>query len=262
MLGKLMKYEIKATARIFLPLYLVLIVFSIINSFMNFNMDSFTLPQGITLTIYIIILVGMFVATFIVMIQRFYKNLLSEEGYLMFTIPVKPWKHIISKLIISSMWTAISVLVAILSIGIIVLQEVSLTDMFKGISMIWSMVYEELGDSLYHLIAQMIVGIIIGTATSILMVYASISMGHLSNNHKIMASIGSFLGFYALSQIVAGILFLLPINSNQWLFYSFNAQMTQYPSGAIWGAIALSAVFASIYFIITNLILSKRLNLE
>ena len=104
MLGKLFKYEVKATARIFLPLYFVLIVFAIINSFMSFNADDFSLPQFITLTLYIFILVGMFVASLIVMIQRFYKNLLSEEGYLMFTLPVKPYKHIISKLIVSVMW--------------------------------------------------------------------------------------------------------------------------------------------------------------
>ena len=35
MLGKLMKYEIKATARLFLPLYAALLVFSLINRFLN-----------------------------------------------------------------------------------------------------------------------------------------------------------------------------------------------------------------------------------
>lgn len=261
MLGKLIKYEIKATGRIFLPLYLVLIVFAVINHFMSFNADNFTLPQGITLTIYMFILVGMFVASFIVMIQRFYKNLLSEEGYLMFTLPVKAWKHIISKLIVSSMWTILSVLVAVISIIIIALQAVSLSDIFEGINMVWSLAYEELGSSLYLLIIQMVIGIIVTLSTSTLIIYASISIGQLSNNHKILVSIGSFLGLYTLSQIVASLVFLVPLVTNQGLYYHPD-QLSQVPHGIIWASIALSAVFASVYYVVTNTILNKRLNLE
>ena len=54
MLGKLFKYEVKLPQE-FLPLYFVLIVFAIINSFMSFNADDFSLPQFITLTLYIFI---------------------------------------------------------------------------------------------------------------------------------------------------------------------------------------------------------------
>lgn len=256
MLGKLMKYEIKATARIFLPLYLALIALAVINHFMSFNAASLSLSQGITMTIYIIILFGMFVVSFIVMIQRFYKNLLSEEGYLMFTLPAKPWKHIVSKLIVSSMWTILSSFIAILSILIIALQLVSVSDIFLGMGQAWTLAYEELGNSLYHLTVQIIAGIIIGIASGTLMIYSSISMGHLSNNHKMLVSIGSFLGIYTLSQIVATLVFWSLLSNPN------SAQLTQVPHGIIWGAIALSAVFAVVYFIITNLILSKKLNLE
>jgi len=35
MLGKLLKYEFKATARLFLPLYLALLAFALINCFLQ-----------------------------------------------------------------------------------------------------------------------------------------------------------------------------------------------------------------------------------
>ncbi|MGI6623068.1 MAG: hypothetical protein ACOX4T_08015 [Acetivibrionales bacterium] len=280
MLGKLIKYEIKATSRIFLPLYLVLILFAVINYFMALGSGNFTLPKFITLTLYILILVGMFVVSFVVMLQRFYKNLLSEEGYLMFTLPVQPWKHIICKLIVSSIWTILSVIIAVISILIIALQEVALTDIFNEISKIWSMMYQALGNKIYLYVIQFVTGAIVSLATSTLIIYAAMAIGHLSNNHKILASIGSYLGLYTLSQIVASIIFLLPLFQSQNTHYNINdmnLQLTgnQYANLYInimgfrqmlprfmWGAIALSAVLGAAYFIITDQILNKRLNLE
>lgn len=263
MLGKLIKYEIKATGRIFLPMYLALIVFAIINHFMPFNSDNFTFPQGIALTIYILIFVGMFVTSFIVMIQRFYKNLLCEEGYLMFTLPVKPWKHIISKLVVSAMWTILSALVAVISIIIIVLQVMSLSDIFAAISEAWSVLYKSIGSSLYLYTIQTVTGLIVSLATSTLIIYAAMAIGQLSNNHKVLVSIVSFLGLYTLSQIAASLIFLPQLSKTESTSYvngwMFNMMI---PRGFIWGAVALSAAFGAIYFIITNHILNKRLNLE
>lgn len=120
MLKKLLKYELKATARTFLSLYIILFAFAIINRLLSplSNLGLYV-PQILSMIVYVAILVGMFVITFAVMIQRFYNNLLSAEGYLMFTIPVQPWKHIVSKLMVSMMWAAASWLTAIISIFII-----------------------------------------------------------------------------------------------------------------------------------------------
>jgi len=259
MLGKLLKYEIKATSRVFLPLYSVLIVFAIINSFMHFNADDFSIPQFITLTLYILILVGMFVASFIVMIQRFYKNLLSEEGYLMFTLPVENWKHIVSKLITSVMWIVLSCIMSLLSILIIASQGINFSELFADIGMIWDTAYSCFGASLYHFIIQMIVGFIVVMVSGILLIYASIAIGQLSDNHKILLSIGAFIGIYTLGQIISFILFI-GTNGNGLVFKL--SQQSPFPFAIIWQAIGMSATFAVIYFIITNTILNRRLNLE
>ena len=88
MLGKLLKYEIKATARLFLPLYAALLVFSIINRFLNpfaiskpiDNMSAQLFIGIISMTFYYVLLVGTLVMTVVIMIQRFYKNLLGMKG--------------------------------------------------------------------------------------------------------------------------------------------------------------------------------------
>ena len=65
----------------------------------------------------------MFVATLIVVIQRFYKSLLGDEGYLMFTIPVKAWQNILNKLLVSMLWTFTSTVIGFGSILILVPKE-------------------------------------------------------------------------------------------------------------------------------------------
>ena len=259
MLGKLLKYEIKATSRVFLPLYFVLIVFSAINCLMSLNPDYFSTAQFITLTLYILILVGMFVASFIVMIQRFYKNLLSEEGYLMFTLPAESWKHIVSKLIITIMWIVLSCIMSLLSILIIASQGIDLPEFLADIRMIWDTAYSYFGTSLYHFIIQMVIGFIVMITSGILLIYVSIAIGHLSNNHKKLLSIGAFIGIYIVGQIIAAILFIG--NDGYCLTYRIT-QQSPFPFALVWEAIGISAIFAVIYFIITNIILNRRLNLE
>jgi uncharacterized membrane protein YuzA (DUF378 family) len=110
MLGKLTKYELKATARFFLPLYGALILMAALNrltmdiSARNITSVLMNVLSSISMTAYVILIVGIFALTFIVMLQRFYKNLVKDEGYLMFTLPVKVWQLVVSKLIVSFLW--------------------------------------------------------------------------------------------------------------------------------------------------------------
>ena len=94
MLGKLIKYEFKATGRLLIPLYGALIIFAFISKiFMGdflYNSDSIlgNIPQILAILIYVGIMVAIFVVTVFIIIQRYRTNLLCDEGYLMNTIPV------------------------------------------------------------------------------------------------------------------------------------------------------------------------------
>lgn len=98
MLRKLLKYEFKATARTMVPLYIVLIAFSLFHLVINpldvlestGNTSIRTIIAMLDIMLYVVLIVGLSIMTLVIMIQRFYKNLLGDEGYLMFTLPVKP----------------------------------------------------------------------------------------------------------------------------------------------------------------------------
>ncbi|MHB8076603.1 hypothetical protein [Desulfosporosinus fructosivorans] len=265
MLSKLLKYELKATGRIFLPLFLALLLFAVINRF-ALGPEEFDTPAMISMAIYIMIMVGMFVMTFIMMIQRFNKNLLSDEGYLMHTLPVKPWKHIVSKLFVSMLWMLISGLTALMSILIIALRNGDLTKFAEAFSTTHHQAFELLGASVYLLSFEIIIVLLVTLASGILIIYASIAIGHLFNQHKMLASFGAFIALSALSEILLKFFNMIPgtaFSSNIHIS-SVNDLISMQP--AIQLIIASGIIFTGLlcaaYFAITNYILSKRLNLE
>ena len=265
MLNKLLKYELKATGRIFLPLFLALMLFAVINRFM-LSPEKFDTPAMISMAIYIIIMVGMFVMTFIMMIQRFYKNLLSDEGYLMLTLPVKPWKHIISKLFVSMLWMVISGIAALISILIIALKKGDLTKFTEAFATFYHQAFELLGASVYLLSFEIIIVLLVSLASGILIIYASIAIGHLFNQHKMLASFGAFIALTTLSKIFLWLFSLIPGTTyfSNIHISSVNDLISMQPviQLMIASGIIFTGLLCAAYFAITNVILSKRLNLE
>lgn len=266
MLRKLLKYEFKATGRIFLPLFLALVVFaSITKLFSGISPNQFPTPARITMFIYVIIMISMFVMTFIMMIQRFHKNLLSDEGYLMFTLPVKPWKHIASKLLTSMLWVIASGITAFVSIFIIGFQKGKLTNIMSNFSSFHQDVINQLGPSVYILAFELIIASLLMLASAILIVYTAIAIGQLFNKHKILASFASFIALTIFEQISNTLISLIP----GVMYFSNMPNLTPDLLGAqsfmmlaILYRIILTTFFCIVYFAASNYILSKHLNLE
>lgn len=264
MLSKLLKYEIKATARIFLPLCVVLLAYAAIHKVISLASPSkMQAPEAISLILYIMLIVAIFVVTFVVMIQRFYKNLLSDEGYLMFTLPAKPWKHIVSKLLVAMLWTVVSVIAAALSVTIVAYDQIFTADFIREVQNAFSEAVKYLGFSTPLVILEILVGGIISLASSVLIVYASIAVGQLFNKHRILASLGAFIVINTLTQIIitiASIPGLTWVRADN-VVHDFHT-IEPFFHLFIWLSILLFGLISAGYFALTNHILSKRLNLE
>jgi len=263
MLGKLLKYEIKATARLFLPMYVAILIFAIINRifdpFNKLNTSSSlnlqTILSVVSSILYFALIVGILVMTLVIMIQRFYKSLLGNEGYLMFTLPVKTWEHIISKLLVAMMWTIISFVIIVSSIVILIGINAVLAELPRLINtFIDTFGYQMLLTAAYFAILQL--------ASSILMIYCAISLGHLFPKHKLIASFGMYCILYSVNQIVA-LVFLLLFSHN--FITSIAATGTPTPAQIKNFMLSLSPIpiLLSVgYFVLTNFVLNKYLNLE
>ena len=99
MLGKLIKYDLKALAKILAPLWGVLLVMGLIFGIsIRSNLDGIGNTMIVfSLVVIVAVIVAIFVMNVIIVIQRFWNGLLQEEGYLMFTLPVTTRSLILSK---------------------------------------------------------------------------------------------------------------------------------------------------------------------
>lgn len=256
MLRKLMKYEFKATGRIMLPLYGALLGFSIINKiFIGTNMAEVNMdflggiPAIITMIGYFVTMVAVFVGTLFITVQRFYKNLFGDEGYLMNTIPVKSSQNIVNKLVVSMVWTIISGFIAATSIFVMAYEPGVLKEAIRE----FKNIYSEIGLNVFGIIEFIILGIV-SLAHQIMMLYASLSIGQLFKSKKLL---GGFAGFMILSiaqQSIIGIGMTILVASDSFIYLSAHY--------AILCGIIVCLIFFTILFCITNYIMKNKLNLE
>ena len=119
---KLLKYEWKACARTCLPMYAAVLLLAAVNRLtMTDRIQElmYGIPTALLALLYVAVMVAVLVVTEVILIQRFYKSLLGDEGYLMFTLPVTVSQHIWAKTIIAVVMSIISIAAAVLSFGII-----------------------------------------------------------------------------------------------------------------------------------------------
>ena len=263
MLGKLLKYELKATSQIFLPFYAAILILGILNK-LFFAINAFDSPAGwaasIALAIYILVIVATFVMTYVVMIQRFYKSLLGREGYLMHTLPVKPSLHIVCKSLVSLLWTAGSVLATVISVFIMA----SSREFFQGVISFFqwlARLLEGYAPDTVLGITELVLLLILSPFTSMLMIYAAIALGQFLPNHRLLGAFGAYIVLSTVVQFLTSILTLLfnALKLHIWL-------STLQPAAAVhvvlWGLIAGSLILSAAYFCITRYMLTRRLNLE
>ncbi len=254
MLGKLLKYEFKSTARIFLPMYILTIVLSLISRiFITFEDTNITLKviASISTILFGFSLILMLATAFIVVIQRFYKNLLRDEGYLSFTLPVTPCQHIVSKLISASIWLIISFIIFIFSIAIIITDKIFIDNIVQ----FFNDLIANTNIDIVFLIFESIIIAITSMLVFLLMTYASMAVGQLIKGHKIIGSIAAYFGFYTAVQIIMAVLLLIISLINPYIIYDSRSIFISI-------IIFVQIILITVFFTITNYILTKKLNLE
>ena len=276
MLGKLLKYEFKATGRVLVPVYGLLIVLAALSR-SSLGLDKINnenilghIFQSICITAYIFTMAAVSIGTLIIIIQRFYKNLLGDEGYLMNTLPVKAWHNITSKLITGTVWTFLSGVVGVISILIMAKVDFSvIATAWKKVEEIFGMAYNEYGAAFVWTIIEIIVLMVISLVSSIIHIYVSIAIGHMAEKRKVLASLGAYIGTsIVINVIVSQITSIFAMNSDTLNYAIGNSITVDMASNyAVLNKIFLyliiiQLIITIVCFFVTNYILNKKLNLE
>ncbi len=254
MLWKLLKYDFRSMWKSFALIWPAALVLALINHFTLPYDEGVTqsneLLAIITIMAFTAVLFAMFVAVMIFVVQRFYKGLLGDEGYLMHTLPVRSWQLVASKLICAVVTALVSLAVIFLACLLMVpirwgqvLRIAFFQDLWEGLL--------SNPDAMLYLLEFLLL-----TVTALLlfvtMTYLSMSIGHLFHRRIIM-SVAAFIFLDVLGTVYVDVLDQLMVWDEL-----FNAA----PHAAFWGVFGVMLLPALLFAAGTVWILSHRLNLE
>ena len=268
MLGKLLKYEMKAMGRIVLPFYAALIgvaiLFSISLAINGFEFDGAL--SAIMNTILVVALVCLFIASGVVclvlIIQRYYRNLLGDEGYLMFSLPVKTSEHIACKTISAMIWSTLGVLAGLIAVFVLLLGAVGPAEVMEALG---RALKEYLTIGIGHAVlfpVEILVLILLNEAAQCAQIFSAISIGHLWSEHRILGAILAYIVISTVSSVLVTIIGLvLPWEDiGLWI----ERMMSELGSAhlLIWGLNLINLAITAIFSAISWYMLDRRLNLQ
>ena len=277
MLGKLIKHEFRATARIMLPVMGALLALALLA---NLSLRGLTGDANditvlrilfvLTVIFFGIGVVATAVMAVVIMVSRFYRNLLKDEGYLMFTLPVSVHELVWSKLLVSLVW--------FLATGLLIFLVMSLTALNlanTNLEMIieqfpsWAEIRRFLDEAgirgqVLTFIFQIGLASLLTSIVGCLHFYAAMALGHMFTKNKILLSVVFFVGFsfaFNMMEMAYGAVGFS-------LFDSGLMEMTEFTDGLrfvstiTWHGIILSAIQGAVLYLATVLGLKRGLNLE
>ncbi len=282
MLGCLIKHEFRATGRRMLPALGVLALLGLLANLSIRILDSGFggTPLRLLLTLFVIaFFVGMIAAwimALVLMISRFYRNLLGDEGYLMFTLPTDAHALIWSKLIVSTVWflaAALTIFLLIVLTGANLSQmsgadfELIFRGMGEGLEILRSLGVTN--GSLVLLGVQFVAAMVLASLTTCLQFYAAMGLGQMSDEHKVLWSVLAFVGLsFAFRFLGTTVLAAFSGSDSMDLVITNLEQLAQTAPGVVRavstgvGAMMLiELLHGAVLYLITSLSLKKKLNL-
>lgn len=268
MLGKLIKHEFRATGRILLPVYLVmLLTAALVRGFQVLTEqmagEFMRVLAVLSVLLFSAAVFGGSILAFVLMIYRFYKNLMTDEGYLMFTLPVTTGQLIWSKMIVSAVWLLATAAMDVLSMFISVFDSAAWRDIFQLPGLLWQQLREYAGN-LGLIPAELVVLVLLAALVCFLKFYAAIALGHSFTNRKMLLSVAFFAAFSVAEQIAvsAGLIGFASVGiPRSWLRGAVGT-MDYYVQLVLGGAILTVVLYGAVYYAVTYLSLKKRLNLQ
>lgn len=264
MLGKLIKHELRATARIMLPLYAALLLLALlanisIRLFGSADSNFLNILNGLILFFYGLAAFAAGVMSIVLMIQRFRANLLGDEGYLMFTLPAGIHSHIWSKIIVSLVWFAATIIAELLAVFIMLFKADQVQHIISEIARYLEIFRQQFNLDFLLMGAELLTVILLAGIMSCLLFYAAMALGHSFANRKILYSVGFFLALQFVSQLL-GTTGILTVDALGLDLHGLSAMGVTHTLFA--GLIGVELFYCAVYYGLTAWSLKRRLNLE
>lgn len=273
MLGKLIKYDLKAGSRIIGATYGFIVLCAVFARITGMLSDAFNgfmeKVMGylwiFTMFIMIVSIVAICVITLVLVILRYRNNLLRDEGYLMHTLPVPAASLYFSKIITALIFFIGDIIVIIFSFIISgIPSEFGLTwdGFIKNLTTFYYGAKEYgVNGTLY--IATVIILCIVALYATIAQFFACINIGYSISGKGVsrdLISVAVFITTYIIFQIIMVLVVIATV-----FVYGFDiaeADMLKYTRALLTIEIILMSAFSVVYSTISIKSMQKKLNLE
>lgn len=210
------------------------------------------------------------VGTSIYLAVRYYRSMYSNEGYLTHTLPVTSNQLLLSKMINFSIWELLSIICVMFNImlfvAFIALREVgyrslfeSFRDVFADIQAILNSEYTT-GWELFMVLT--IILILVGTVSKSLLYMGSVNIGQLWARHRVAGAILVYAGVTVAVQIVTQAAMIIFMTSADQLGMLQNDYVFSFLNQVMVVSLLLQVVIGAVMYVVSLLILKKKVNLE
>ncbi len=281
MLSKLIKHEWKDTYAIGTVCSIVVVVLTIIGMLL-FSLDIWNESAsrgsdfaeeftGTVIMLYFVMMVYGIAALVMVVryyfFWRYYKNLFTDQGYLMNTLPVKSSDLIKSKLIVATIWQYISAFVVGISIVLLIsamifgISDYNMTEFTEAFAEFWLefqrdvLGSEEAIKAIPAMISYLLI-IIVSPIFDLLMMYTAVGIGQLSKKYKFLIAVLVLIGFNLAIQTISSFA-TLPMT----LLMDYDNILMFYNTTFVIVAVVMIAGCFGLYYLSKHF-LEKKLNLE
>lgn len=281
MLKKLVKHEFSATARIFAPLFGVAMALCglavlairlggilVLSGGSGLGSPLFGVLSAILLLFAILALFALRVAVVVITVQRFYKNLLGGEGYLMFTLPVTPGQHILAKLAVGMTWTAAAALFAFAALLAMVSAVPGAAENGLSPRGFAALLFQASGIPAGLFLPILFATFLIAASNSYLLAYLSMAIGSQWQGARLLASFAAYAALQALLSVLYFVFIFFGagvIAALHWEEAAVRFIESLPPLSVLClflgGSSCILLAGDAIYYCVTRHLLTKRLNL-
>lgn len=208
MLGKLIKHEFRATGRLMAPLFGALLLLAVFSRVTNQILQQVPNPTRVLYIVsvllaivYVLAGLGVMVFSTVLMIKRFHQNFLTDEGYLMFTLPVSVHSLLWSKLITAALFFLFTFAAELLALAIVIWQGGVSAELYNNfISGLRELGSYYTGNGI-AIALEAFAMLFVSLLVTCLLFYAPMSIGYSFANHKGLLSVVFYFVIQAVQQI-------------------------------------------------------------
>ncbi|MBQ5648885.1 MAG: hypothetical protein IIV03_01985 [Clostridia bacterium] len=270
MVKKLLKHEFVYYARTFALFLPIVLIIGLMRKLTDLTEADFIrdLTNGISTLIFILSCAALISLSFIGGVVRFYKNMYSAEGYLTFTLPVTNAQHIFVKLFTAVTFMAVCSVTVAIAVAIAVPAE-NLRTFLCELGEQFSTAVSDVGvANTVAYIAEVIIIAILYAAYSMLVAYGCITVGQTAKKHRILKAIGAYYVYHLILQVAGRVLTIIFSYIDDSFLRDIFSDMSLVEFGLIAvhmifiTIILILAVLCTVLWLITQRIMTKKLNLE